>query len=201
MRKATRFSLGFAIAAVAMVTQTFAADPPAAPKPFARDTLHQIEVTIEAIDAKTRTVSLRGPMGLTKVVAGPEVRNFANMKVGDKVRVSYYEGLAAEIRKKGSPAKASESLEITSKVGAPVGSTPAGAEGRATLSTVKIQSVDTKANSVTFKQQDGSVRTVVVTLPDAQAFIKTLKAGDEVDLAYTEAVAVEVIPTQATPAK
>lgn len=193
MTQRVRFTLGMALVA-ALFSQAFAAEP-AKPEPFMRETLHHAEATIEAIDAKTRTVSVRGAAGLSTFVAGPEVRNFANMKVGEKIRISYYEGIAAEIRKKDAP-KTKESVEVSTAIGAPAGAKPAGAEGRAQTATVTIQSVDTKANSVTFKKQDGSSRTLHVTLADGQAFIRTLKKGDTVDVVYVEAVAVEVVPAK-----
>jgi hypothetical protein len=44
------------------------------------------------------------------------------------------------------------------------------------------------------QRPDGIVRTVAIEDADAQRFIRELRPGDEVDLTYTEAVAVEVTP-------
>jgi hypothetical protein len=60
--------------------------------------------------------------------------------------------------------------------------------------TVKIESVDTSFNTVTFQRPDGIVCTVAIEDADAQRVIRELRPGDEVDLTYTEAVAVEVTP-------
>ena len=58
--------------------------------------------TITAIDAATRAVTLKGPKGNEMVVtAGPEVKNFAQIKVGDQVNVEYVESLALELKKGG----------------------------------------------------------------------------------------------------
>jgi hypothetical protein len=42
--------------------------------------------TVESIDAKTRTITLKRPDGtFVGTVAGPEVKRFSEIKVGDKV--------------------------------------------------------------------------------------------------------------------
>ena len=52
-----------------------------------------VTATITAIDAKSRAITLKGPQGNEKtVVAGPEVKNFAQMKVGDQVLFDKYSG-------------------------------------------------------------------------------------------------------------
>src|SRR3954471_3510246 len=58
--------------------------------------------TISAIDAATRTVQLTFPDGKTRSIElGAEVRNFDQLKVGDKVKAKYVESLALELRKDG----------------------------------------------------------------------------------------------------
>jgi hypothetical protein len=59
---------------------------------------------------------------------------------------------------------------------------------------VTIESVDTSFDTVTFRRPDGLVRTVAIQSPEGRKFIRTLKPGDEVEITYTEAVAVEVVP-------
>ena len=53
-------------------------------------------------------------------------------------------------------------------------------------------SVDSKTNEVRFYGPDKRVRTVEL----AQAFAKKLKAGDEVIVTFTEALAVSVEPVR-----
>jgi hypothetical protein len=55
--------------------------------------------TIEAIDSANRAVSLRKPDGTyVTIVAGPEVKRFAELKVGDKVTAQYYENVVEVAR-------------------------------------------------------------------------------------------------------
>jgi hypothetical protein len=57
---------------------------------------------------------------------------------------------------------------------------------------VKVIGVDRKHNRVSFIGPAKIERTVDVTDPNMQNFLQTLKVGDEVDLTYTEALAVSV---------
>ena len=53
---------------------------------------------VESIDAKTRTITLKRPDGtFVGTVAGPEVKRFAEIKVGDKVSAKYYENVVLRL--------------------------------------------------------------------------------------------------------
>ena len=160
------------------------------PEPVIVDSQDHVTATVESIDPSTRVVGLRGPHGLVYVEAGPEVRNFDQVRVGDQVHVAYYEAIAAQFKRKDAAGSAPQ--ETVEAYRAPPGSRPAAAVGHTISTTVKIQSVDTSFNTVTFQNQDGSVHTAAVNTPQGQAFIKGLHPGDEVDVAYSEAVAVAV---------
>ena len=61
-----------------------------------------VTATITAIDKATRDVTLKGPQGNEiTVTAGPEVKNFDSLKVGDQVDVQYVEALTLELKKGG----------------------------------------------------------------------------------------------------
>ncbi len=49
---------------------------------------------------------------------------------------------------------------------------------------------------MTFKRPDGFVRTIAVASPEGKKFIRTLKKGDMVDVSYTEALAISVVPAK-----
>ena len=67
--------------------------------------------TIKAIDAKTRTVTILGDGGTeVEFVAGPEVKNFAQLAVGQRVNTEYMKGLTLEL-KPGSTAPISRTVE------------------------------------------------------------------------------------------
>jgi hypothetical protein len=165
------------------------------PAPLVKDQLHQMTATVQTVNVADRTVVLVGPDGApTEVSVGPEVRNFEQVKPGDHVVVSYYEGFAAEVKPSSTATSTPEQSVATARSapGQPLG---AGA-GRTLTSTVEIQSVDTSDHKVTFQRADGISRVVAVEDPDAQKFVEHLKPGDKVQITYTEAVAVNVKPAQ-----
>ncbi|HET7808952.1 MAG TPA: hypothetical protein VFL16_00065 [Steroidobacteraceae bacterium] len=159
-----------------------------------RENLHELSATVTAIDAKTRMIDLKADDGSTGAYeAGPEVKNFGQIHVGDKVVVSYYQGLAAQVLPPGT-AVTDDVKQMDVATAAEPGTKPGAGIGTALKATVVIEKVDTQANTVTFKRPDGVSRTLPVQSDEGKAFIKKLKAGDKVDVVYAEAVAVEVKP-------
>jgi hypothetical protein len=165
------------------------------PKPVEVADSVKISATVEAIDLPNRLVTLRVPEGdAVTVEVSPEVRNLEQVKVGDQLSVTYYAAIAAELKKPG------EGVEgVQEEVGAgraDPGERPAGAVGRQVKTTVVIESVDKKTNTVSFRGPYGMLRTITVQDPDAQAFVKKLKMGDQVEMTYTEAIAIAVEPAK-----
>jgi hypothetical protein len=164
--------------------------------PLTVEDTQTLTATVDAVDQATRSVTLRGPKGNSETLqVSDEVKNFAQIKVGDKVVVRYYQGLAAELKKKGEGTSIGRAQQAVVGGTAPVGSKPAAAVGNVVTTTVVIQAVDRTANTLTFDGVNGS-RTIAVKKPEAQKFIAGLKKGDEVDITYTEALAVSVEPTR-----
>jgi hypothetical protein len=174
----------------AMVTHAWAQEP--AKPPVVKSEFQKAEATVEAIDPATREVSLRGPNGPLSFVAGPEVKNFSNLHVGDKVVASYYQGIAVQMAK--GDTKATEPAGSAFAYRAQAGTRPGGGVGASVTTTVTIEAIDTGTNTVAFKRSDGSVHIIAVKSPNMVQFIRTLKPGDSVDVTYTESVAIKVVP-------
>ena len=150
----------------------------------------QISAQVVAIDKASRTLSLKGPKGnVVDVVAGDEVKNFAQIKLGDFVVVHFMQSLSLELQKTGSGAPGMS--EQTAAVTAKPGERPAAAAGREVTAIAKVTGVDPKAKTITLKGPRGNVVTLDVQNPDQ---FKVVKVGDEVQVVYTEAVAVSVEP-------
>jgi hypothetical protein len=129
------------------------------------------------------------------VQVSDEVRNFDRIKVGDEVVATYYQGLAAEFKKKGEGTPVGVVDATTGTARMPKGSsTPGAAIGNKVTTTVVIEGVNRDTHSVTFVGPSGMTRTVDVKDPDAQRFISGLQKGDEVQLTYVEAIAVTLEP-------
>lgn len=147
----------------------------------------KVTASVEAIDAAKRTVTLKGPEGkVTTITAGPAVKNFDQIKVGDSVVVGYIEALTLELKKGGTAIR--QRTERDMGVAAKPGERPAGAIGTETTVIADVIAVDAKRQVVTLK---GPERTVELKLRDPKQF-NLVKVGDQVEATYTEAVAISV---------
>lgn len=151
----------------------------------------KVVATITAIDAATRAVTLKGPQGREMTVtAGEQVKNFAQLKVGDQVNIEYVEALTLEL-KKGSTAPVSRT-EKAGAAGAKPGERPAGMGGRQVTVVAEVVDVNAQTQVITLK---GPQRTVDLKVKDPAQF-KLVAKGDRVEATYTEAVAVVVTPAK-----
>jgi hypothetical protein len=169
--------------------------PAAKPQPAVqREKLQEISATVVSVDQATRMLGLQGDDGsAANFAVGDEVKNFPQIRVGDKVVVSYYRGIAAELQPKGTPlSRKVDQVDLTTA--AQAGTKPGAGVGSAVRGTVVIENADTKANTVTFKRPDGTSRTLPVESPEGREFLAKLKKGDQVEVLYIEAVAIEVRP-------
>jgi len=145
---------------------------------------------IVSIDATYRIVTLKTASGkVVEVVAGPEVKNFDQLKVGQKVKAAYSEALSLELKKGGG-----KPLTVTEKGGAASaapGAKPGAAGARQVTVLADVVKVDTKAHLVTLRGPAGNQVDLKVEDPEQ---LKNIKKGDQVEAVYTEAVAVTVEP-------
>lgn len=152
--------------------------------------------TVEMIDQATRTVTLKGKDGKSfAFVAGPEVRNLAQVEKGDHVKVAYIEAVALALKK--APGTVRERTETEIKEGAALGQKPAGIVGKSVRVVASVEALDAKAGKVTLR---GPQRTVELKVKDP-AVLKNVKVGDFVEAEFVEAMAVKVEKAPAAPAK
>lgn len=190
-----RFHPRVGVSLLAVLLAACVSEPPA---PVTVENTQEISATVEAVDMDTRMVTLLAPNGQKFTMqVGPEVRNLPQVKVGDRVVTRYYTAMAAELRRRGDDSGETEAPVVDTAVGrAAEGARPAGAAGRQVRQTVRITTVDKKNHVVGFYGSDGLVRSIPVRTPEAQVFISKLKEGDEVEVTYTEALAVSVEPSK-----
>ena len=149
----------------------------------------KITATITAIDKATRDITLKGPQGNEVVVtAGPDVKNFDNMKVGDQVNAQYVEALTLELKKGGgmTVARSDQGGVLEAKPG----QMPGGVAGRQVTIVADVVDVNPAKQSITLR---GPKRTVEVVVPDPAQF-KLIAKGDQVEAKYTQALAIAVEP-------
>jgi hypothetical protein len=168
--------------------------PAPAAAPRGETLIATVEVTaiVTAIDQKTREVTLKKDDG-TEVtfVASEDVKNLAQVKVGDVLHVVYAEALAYEVRKGGTTLAPATAIAGGA---AELGQRPGGALARQTTATVAITAIDPKVPSVTFQGPAGNSRTIKVLHPEK---LEGVSVGDTVELTFTEALAIKVVETSA----
>jgi hypothetical protein len=144
--------------------------------------------TVQKVDMKTRHVTLKDSDGKTlTIVAGPEVRNLAQVKKGDVVRITYKESMAYQVNK---PGMAQPGAGVATDVSrAPLGAKPGGTVANTVTVRVTIAAIDKAAPSVTLRDSEGNLSTVKVRDPSK---LDQVQVGDVVDITYTEALAVAV---------
>jgi Cu/Ag efflux protein CusF len=150
-----------------------------------------LKSTVQAVNAETREITLKHEDGATVViVAGPGVRNFAQIAVGDTVKARYRVSLSAQ-RLKPDDAGSESGAEVT------VGVTEAGRKPGVRVKvgaevTVTVETVDTKQHIVVFTGPEGELHSVRAQRDEGRRFVSGLKTGDRVKIVYTEAVALSV---------
>jgi Cu/Ag efflux protein CusF len=158
-----------------------------AQKPVTKGEQVTATATIVTIDSTTRSVTLRDEKGEEDTYTlGPSVERFNELKVGDKVKATYYESMAFQVRKPGEAA-----LGTTGTVAATPakGAMPGGTYGAQLTTTVTVKAVDPAIPSITVVTQDG--RTVTRKVDDKKN-LEGVKVGDRIDLTYTQALLLSV---------
>ena len=152
--------------------------------------------TIVGVDAKNRALTVRGPAGNTfTLVAGPEVRNFAQIKKGDEIVARFTQSVAYVVTKPGTAVPDVAVIDTAAR--APAGHKPFGAVGEQVAITGTIVAIDTEAHTLSvINPRGGPVRTFSVRDPERQAALKALSVGENITVVFTEAVAVAVEPAR-----
>jgi hypothetical protein len=146
-----------------------------------------ITATVKAIDKKNRVVTLQSPDGkVAKVKCGPEVRNFAQIHVGDEVKTSLLETIELFVTGNAEPA----AERVTEMGRAPLGSKPGFAAIDAVEVKASVVAIDYQTRKVTLKGPEGKV--IKVTAGPEVKRLNEVKVGDSVVARLTRAVSIEV---------
>jgi hypothetical protein len=148
---------------------------------------------VHDVDIVARQVLLETEDGRFLTYNVPDdVRNLAQVEVGDTVNVLYYGGIAASLAPAGQEPIVMDMA--TAMARAEEGERPAGATMSELTTTVSFDDFDNETGIVTFTGQSGIQRSVEVVKPDMRAFVETLEPGDKVDVTLIEIIAIEVAP-------
>jgi Cu/Ag efflux protein CusF len=146
-----------------------------------------ITATVEAIDATTRTLTVKGPGGNFVPITVPKsVERFSEIKVGDTITARYYDNIVIRLKPAGEAAVDTTSESVTKGTGA----SPAGTAATQRTITATIVAIDNKVPSITFKGE--KVNWTYSSRVADKASLAKVKVGDRVDITWTEALMVSV---------
>ena len=161
----------------------------AAQRPVSQTSIVSETFTIEAIDHTKRIVTLKNQAGFTTDVAcGPEVQRFDALNVGDRVTFQFHESVVTGIHRPGATPKVPETTNLTRTAGAPGGTVT-----QQQTAVVTLEAIDAKVPSVTLKTKDGHRMSFKV---ENAKNLEGYKAGDQIEVTYTQALAVSVTPAK-----
>ncbi len=147
-----------------------------------------VTATVKAIDKKNRVVTLKFPDGKEKKVkCGPEVRNFAQIRVGDEVKAQFLESVELVVSGPGAKPEADRQSEVAR---APLGSKPGFAAVDAVEVTATVQAIDYQTRDVTLLGPEG--RSIKVKAGPEVKRLNEVKPGDTVLARLTKAVSITV---------
>ena len=140
--------------------------------------------TVTAIDGDKRKVTLALADGKrTTVKCGPEVVNFNQIQINDRLNVTITEELAVFLGN-GAPPSAAGAGAIAL---APVGAKPGGVMADTVEITAKVTAIDAKHRKVTLSLPDGTSKKVKA---GKQVNLSAVKIGDNVTVQHTESLAI-----------
>lgn len=158
----------------------------AGPGAIAIDT-SQVDVKIIGTSPSANTVTLQLPNGKIQTYkVGKDVRNLAQLKKGDTIKATVIDAIAVYLQKTGARPSATETQTVTL---APRGTKPEMIVSNTIRITGKVQLVDTRNRAVTMTGPSYKSKTFKV---GSNVDLSGLKAGDNIVVRYTEAVALSL---------
>lgn len=182
-----------AIAALA-VAATCGISAPASAQPRGGVAVEAVEavVTVIKIDREARIVTFRGPRGNTATMNVPkEAQNLDQVKPGSRFKLRYAEAAAVAITRGGGKPGAGAEETVTL---APKGGNPGGSVVRRLQVTGVVDAIDYSSRYITLRGPQGGAHSFRVA-NDVKDF-EQLNGGDRITVAYTQALAIEMIPVE-----
>ncbi|MBN8464724.1 MAG: hypothetical protein J0M01_18205 [Dechloromonas sp.] len=150
----------------------------------------ELQGTVTAVDKNTRAVTVQGASGkVMTVTAGPQIKNFKQIKVGDLVTLSYVAALGLELKKGGGRLR--ERIESEQATAAKPGDRPSGSVSRTVRVIADVTAVDAAAGSITLR---GPQRSVDLVVKDKE-LLRDIRVGDQIFATYEELTVLAITPT------
>jgi len=177
-------------AGLALAPQLQAADK--APPP-ANVNSNLVEVSTKVLDVNydKRLLTLEGPTAGNNLTikVSQDVKNLKEIKKGDLVNVKYNESLAWVLKKHEKKQDTSKTVTSSTTVENTGNKKPEYTENQQIDIVATIQSINKEKPSVTLKGPEGNLVTLAIK---DKSNLQNVKVGDQVDITYTESMAVAV---------
>ena len=174
------------LSSLAMAQYDYPTDPEVGATAGERGQIYSGIVT--KVDAKNRVVTFKSKEGELDIVAGPEVKNFPQIKAGDRLDVQYALAVAIELGKtKSNDVRGREVTSGTQT--AKAGDKPGMVKTNIVKTAASVVAIDQKKQIVSLKGPKGNVVDVKVENP---ALLKGITTKDQVFVTYAEAIAAVV---------
>lgn len=150
----------------------------------------EVNATVRSVDADTRVIVLENEANgqSESIVAGPEVVNFDQIEVGDKVTALYTLGIAARM---AIPNEVGGEVEID--VQAMSDDKPGTLTSTAVTLVLEFISFDAVASIATVKDSSGAEQMIEVKTDVGREFAKELNSGEMVALTYHEGLMIGIV--------
>ena len=149
----------------------------------------KMNATITAIDAGNRMLTLRDDKGIEDTFSvSQDVQRFDELKVGQKVSLTYYESVVFQVVK---PGEKGSGTSFEAGVNRGTGALPAGTIATQEKMTVTVKAIDAAVPSVTVATDDGRVVTRKI---ENKKNLENIKPGDKIDITFTRALVTAVTP-------
>ena len=150
----------------------------------------ELQVVVTALDKNTRAVTVQEPNGkVMAFTAGPQIKNFSKIKIGDLVTLSYIAALGLELKKGGGRLR--ENIESDQTTRTKPGEKPSAGRLRTVNVIADVTAVDAGAGTITLR---GPQRSVDLVVKDKD-LLKDVRAGDQVFATYEELTVLSITPT------
>ena len=147
--------------------------------------------TVTAIDLETRQVSLKNAEGETfDIVAGEQVANLPNVKVGDKVMLKYLQILDVELLK-GTAGIRKRIVEVDGER-AGANEKPGGGVGMKVTIYADVIGLDKQQQTVTVRGVD---ETLTIKINNPEQF-NLIAEGDQLKAVQTKAIGIGIVASE-----
>lgn len=149
-------------------------------------------LTVQAVDAEKRLITLKGPQGNEGVYeVGDQVKRLSEIKVGDKIDAEYTVAAMAELREPTEEEKSAPLAAVEAGERGTSDKPPAAGIARAVRAVTTIVALDASHQSFTVK---GPMENIVTVHVEDPTVFSHLQVGQTIVVTFAETLTLSVQP-------